>query len=271
MERSQPGEFAALRAAEDRHFWFSARNHVIGAVVRELVSSLAPGYRVLEVGCGTGNVLRVLEDVCGLGDVIGVELFAEALRYARPRVRCSLVQADALRLPFATRFDVICLFDVLEHLADDAKVLQAMHGQLNQCGRLVLTVPAHPALWSYADDYAGHYRRYSSAALQSALTTAGFKVDHLSNFMAPLVPLLWLRRRLSALLNRGDSATGRTTRELALNDLSVVPVLNGCLARLLALEAPLLARRKRVPVGTSLLAVATRAQSAGPRSRVTIE
>jgi SAM-dependent methyltransferase len=269
QDRPQPTECAALLAAEDRHFWFSARNHVIGEVMRTLVSSLTPGYRVLEVGCGTGNVLRVLEKVCGCGAVVGSELCEEGLRYARGRVRCQLVQADARQLPFRVLFDVIGLFDVLEHLSEDGEILDKLHGRLTQGGRLVLTVPAHQALWSYADDYAGHYRRYSRSGLDSLLTKVGFRVDQLSYFMAPLLPLMWIRRRLSPLTNLRRRVARRSARELTLGDLAVVPVLNGCLARLLALEAPLLARGRRLPLGTSLLAIATKVQPA-PASSETV-
>ena len=260
-QRPQPAEFAALLAAEDRHFWFSSRNRVIRAVLRKIVSSLAPGYRVLEAGCGTGNVLRVLEDVCRDGRVVGSELFEAGLRCARTRVRCGLVQADVRRLPFAAPFDVIGLFDVLEHLPDDAEVLDALYRQLNQGGRLVITVPAHPALWSYADEYAGHYRRYSSAGLHAVLTRAGFRVDCLGHFMAPLVPLMWLKRRFSAASNLRRPLVRESLREQALSDLTVIPVLNRCLSWLLALEAPLIAGGWHLPIGTSLVVVGTRAAS----------
>jgi SAM-dependent methyltransferase len=267
-EERQPSiDFAALAAAEDRHFWFAARNRVIQAVFRKLVPTLAPGYRVLEVGCGTGNVLRALVEVCRHGQLVGSELFEEALRRARRRVRCPLVQADVYRLPFAVSFDLIGMFDVLEHLPDDGEALGEVYRQLHPGGRLVITVPAHPALWSHADDYAGHYRRYSPAGLRGALTRAGFRIDYLSHFMAPLVPLVWLRRRLARLLNRVGPGAGKSPRELALRDLTVVPVLNRCLAWLLAPEAPLLAGGRRLPIGTSLLAVATRAAPAPAASR----
>src|SRR5262245_232189 len=256
-EEHRSVEFAALFAVEDRHFWFSARNRVIQAVFWKLVHSLKPGYRVLEVGCGTGNVLRVLEKVCQRGKVIGSELFEEGLLFARRRVRCPLVLADVHRLPFAASFDLIGVFDVLEHIPDDGEALRELHRLLRPGGRLVVTVPAHPALWSHSDDYAGHYRRYSPAALRGALTRAGFRVDYLSPFMVPLVPLMWLSRRLGRLLKLGGPAARRSSRERALGDLNVVPVLNRCLAWLLAPEAPLLAGGRRFPIGTSLLAVAS--------------
>src|SRR5947207_11114283 len=105
----------------------SARNQIIAAVVKQLTADLAPGYRVLEVGCGTGNVLRILQRACRNGSVIGMDLFAEGLRYARERTHCPLVQGD-LRSPcFGAQFDLIGLFDVLEHVPDDTHVLRDLH------------------------------------------------------------------------------------------------------------------------------------------------
>ncbi len=105
-----PTYFALLFQIEDRHFWFRARNQVIATVVKRLTADMPRGYRVLEIGCGTGNVLRVLEQVCTDGTVIGLDLFLEGLRYARQRTHAMLVQGDMLHLPFGAPFDLIGLF-----------------------------------------------------------------------------------------------------------------------------------------------------------------
>ena len=83
--------FEPLFAIEDRHFWFRTRNKVIATVVSQITANLVPGYRVLEVGCGTANVLRVLEQACPHGMVMGMDLFSEGLQYARRRTTCPLV------------------------------------------------------------------------------------------------------------------------------------------------------------------------------------
>ena len=95
-----PLYFDRLFAIEDRHFWFRARNAVITAVIGRIVGALPDGYRVLEVGCGTGNVLHVLQRTCGRGRVFGMDLFAEGLRFARRRTTCPLIQGDVHTPPF---------------------------------------------------------------------------------------------------------------------------------------------------------------------------
>jgi SAM-dependent methyltransferase len=254
-------EYGSLFDAEERHFWFRARNRVLAAVVRSLERGWPAGYRVIEVGCGTGNVLRMLERECRRGEVIGLDLFEESLRFARRRVGCRLVRGDVYDWPVERPFNMIGMFDVLEHLPDDVGALRRLRACLAPGGRLVLTVPAHMSLWSYADTHARHYRRYGVRDLSDALRAAGFVVDYLTQFMAALFPLVWTGRRLAA---RGRPAHGGDRdRDLFLRELKVIPVVNGVLARLLGLEAACIARRWRLPVGTSLLAVARPAETAG--------
>src|SRR5262245_7133302 len=184
-----PSFFARLFAIEDRHFWFCARNHVISTIVSQLTTDLTAGYRVLEVGCGTGNVLRFLERACPRGTVIGMDLFGEGLRYASHRTSCALVQGDMHAAPFAAQFELIGLFDVLEHLQDDRRVLNDLTGMLAPGGALLLTVPAHRSLWSYFDEASCHCRRYEPEELESKLRDAGYQVEYLTQYMASVFPL----------------------------------------------------------------------------------
>ena len=86
--------FDQLYRVEDRHFWFQTRNAIISKLVRQVTNSWQPGYRVLEVGCGTGNVLRYLQAACRGGTVVGMDLFRLGLQRARRRTSCLLVEGD---------------------------------------------------------------------------------------------------------------------------------------------------------------------------------
>ena len=244
-----PDHFARLAAIEERHAWFRARRELIGRLAAELTRDLPDGFRVLEVGCGTGSVLQELEAVCERGQVVGMDLFAEGLRFARQRVACPLVVGDANDPPFGAEFDLVGLFDVLEHLPDDGHVLQRMRGLLRPGGALLLTVPADPSLWSYFDEDAHHLRRYELPELTTKLTTAGFDVAYITHFMRALVPIMRAFRRAG---RRWGGARG------AERDLKILPLANEALYWLLARESPSIMQRRHLPRGTSILAIARR-------------
>ncbi len=250
-----PRYFDKLAAIENRHFWFRSRNRIISGVAHRLTSGWRSGYRVLEVGCGNGNVLQCLPEACKNGTVFGMDLFEEGLRHARLRTGCPLVRGDMRQAPLRPGFQLIGLFDVLEHLLDDHQVLRDLHALLAPAGTLLLTVPARMSLWSYFDESSHHCRRYSRSELGTKLKDAGFDVVYLTEFMSLLFPLVWIGRRLSALFHGGPDGSERSA-ELSSRDLSVVPIVNEVLTILLRLEEPFVSHRWTIPIGTSLLAIA---------------
>lgn len=248
-----PSYFAHLFAIEERHFWFRSRNAVLTTILRQELPS--EGGTVLEVGCGTGNVLRILAGAAPSALVIGMDSFAEGLAFARSRTNSPLVQGDMHAPPFATKFDLIGLFDVLEHLPDDLQALQDLHEMLDTNGALVITVPAFPSLWSYFDEASHHYRRYTAKTLANQLMAAGLRIDYLTYYMAPIFPLVWLGRRLASL--RGEASEERT-RQLAVNELRIIPGVNAAISGILMIERHIVRSRLQLPFGTSLLAIARR-------------
>ena len=251
-----PAHFAMLFASEDRHFWFRARNRILATLAEQVTRKLPDGFRVLEVGCGTGNVLAALAQACRRGTVLGMDLFAEGLRFARQRSGCQLLQGDMCQPPFAAQFDVVGMFDVLEHLPDDEQVLRDAHRMLAPGGALLLTVPAHQSLWSAFDEAGHHCRRYELPDLETKLARAGYTVEFLTEYMATIFPLVWLHRRLAGGGQARGASTHDQTQKMIADELRITPGVNGVLTFLLFQEARWLARRRRLPFGTSLLAIA---------------
>ncbi len=251
-----PGAYENLIAVEERHFWFRARNRAIVAAFESIRTQLPPGYRILEVGCGTGNVLRELQRVAVGGTAVGMDLHQEGLRYARGRVNPALlVRADASLPPFSVKFDVVGLFDVLEHLEHDVDVLVSLRNLLTAEGFLLITVPADPRLWSYFDVGSRHKRRYETSELEKKLVKAGYKVEYITPYMGVLYPVLWIGRRLTG-RRHGETADALDAWTLAKADLRVRPVSGALLGLILEQELRLLRRRRRLPFGASLMAVA---------------
>lgn len=248
-------DFRRVYEVEDAHFWFVARNRVLTAALTAMRRPTPVPRSILEVGCGTGNTLRVLRAAFPSATVVGVDALLAGLRFARARTGEPVVQARIEQLPFNRPFDLIGLFDVLEHIDDDEAALGHLRRMLRPGGTLMMTVPAGRALWSRIDDESHHCRRYEPRQLADALAASGFRLEYQTYFMAGIYPLVWIARRVSALRDSLVNARGGAAPALA-GELRVVPGLNGSLLRLLAPEAAWIARHGHMPFGSSLLAIA---------------
>lgn len=249
-----PEHFAALFAAENRHFWFRSRNRCIAAAVRSL-PTFGNIQDIIEHGCGTGYVLAHLQGLFPNARVVGADLFAEGLALARRRFAGQLVQTDLFQCGFRSAFDLVGLFDVLEHLDDDVGALCELRQQLRPQGRLLLTVPAHMVLWSDYDSTSDHRRRYSRTQLSTRLVKAGFRVEYCTEFMCALFPVMMLRRRLFWRNKQTDKDPKDNSKRMD-RELHVHPLVNGTMEICLHLEAHWIQRRGLLPLGTSLLAIA---------------
>ena len=238
--------YAAVHAEEDRgHWWFLGRRAVILA---EMARRLPAGHvRVAELGCGSGGMLEALGR---FGTVVGVERDPALRGHARERgldVRAGALP-DAIPLE-AGGWDAVCLFDVLEHVDDEAGALAACRRLLVPGGRLFVTVPAYAWLWSRHDELLGHRRRYTAGALRGVVERAGFVVERLTYFNTLLAPPIMAVRLVRAVLRRPGHDLDRPA-----------PLINRALAACFAAEARLLGRVSS-PFGISILLVARRADS----------
>jgi len=251
-----PERFQRLFEAEGRHFWFRARNRCIAAAIG-LIPDPASVQDIIEHGCGTGYVLQELRRLFPYARMTGADLFAEGLSFARQRFDGSLVQLDVMQPGYREAFDLICIFDVLEHLDDDLQALQVLREQLRPGRWLLLTVPAHMSLWGNHDVAAGHRRRYTRGKLLSRLSEAGFEVKFCTEFMLALLPLMLVRRRL-AWRGTGSKSQEKTNSEELAAELKVYPLLSRLLEFVLRPEAWWIGRGRRLPAGTSIIALAYR-------------
>jgi 2-polyprenyl-3-methyl-5-hydroxy-6-metoxy-1,4-benzoquinol methylase len=98
---------------EDRHWWFASRTRAILGYLDRYVGPDGPNRRILDVGCGAGNMMHHLSHY---GQVVGVDLYSKPLEVARQR-GLDVQEGSADDLPFDDgTFDVVTLLDVVEHV-----------------------------------------------------------------------------------------------------------------------------------------------------------
>ena len=184
-----PDFFDELAGLEAGYFWFVARNELIVGLVNKFFPQ---ARRLLEIGCGTGAVLRELAASRQWERLVGSELHPAGLAHARRRLppEVEFVQMDARDIPAVGVFDLTGAFDVIEHIADDEAVLRGLRAATQTGGGTIITVPQHPWLWSRADDLGHHQRRYRRGELEAKLLRNGFEVLFSSSYTALLLPLM---------------------------------------------------------------------------------
>jgi len=169
-----------------------------------IYQEIAPhaGRRLLEVGCGIGNMTDyfVRSDL-----LVGLDLLPASVELTRRRHlsydHVEAVLGDITDPALASRlqayaFDTVICLNVLEHIPDDRTALRHMHNVLRPEGRLLLFVPAGSYMYGTLDAALGHYRRYDQIALGERVTAAGFSIDRLSYLNLAGIPGWWLNSRV---------------------------------------------------------------------------
>ena len=222
------------------HFWIRRRFQVFQQLAGDLV---AKAKEIAEIGCGHGILQRQIEDAYGRA-VTGFDLNDFALRQniSRKSLVCcyDIFQADE---SLKQKFDLLFLFDVLEHIDDEDRFMKAVLFHLHPKGHLVINVPAAQWLYSAYDRAAGHVRRYSLSSLRETAERNRLRLKTGTYWGLPLVPPLLVRKVL--LLGETDPdkiiASGFATRGETVN------AMMGALSRCEKIPQAL--------VGTSVLAV----------------
>jgi SAM-dependent methyltransferase len=204
-----PAAYLEMAETESRHWWFLGRRAILARVMERL--ALPRNSRILEVGCGTGGNLSMLGT---FGAVSAVEMDGNAREIAsRKTANRYDIRAGCCpdEIPFQDQlFDLICMFDVLEHIDRDTETLIAIKRMLASNGRILLTVPAHQWLWSAHDEFLHHKRRYSATELRQKVIAAGLRPVKMSYFNTILFPLAAIMRLKDKLL--GNTMAAGTSR-----------------------------------------------------------
>ena len=213
-------EIDKIANAEEGHFWFKSRRNLILQTFKKNISTQ---NKIIEIGAGTGSIARML--VNNNYDVSIGEIHPNGIEYALNDndKNLDIYQFNIMKNPFKNHFDVVGLFDVLEHIEDDRLAIKNISDMLTRKGKIVLTVPAHMWLWCEEDDVSNHFKRYNLNTLKQLLIDEGFQIKYATNFFISIVPLLYLR-----------------TKSKSSDEIKINPIINFILEKISNVENKLL-------------------------------
>lgn len=234
--------FEKLASQEDNYWWFRSRNKIISWTVSKFLSH---PQNFLEIGCGTGYVMKAIRKIYPESKLYGDEYFENGLKLAKKRVpSAEFRHIDATKMEDQNRFEAIGAFDVIEHINNDVIAIRNCYKALKKDGFLFITVPQHAWLWSSVDEEACHARRYSKIELKNKLEKSGFRVLFSTSFTTILLPAMIISRM--SFFNK----------KLSKNEFDIPQWINFCFEVIMNLEIFLLKLGIRYPFGGSLLMVA---------------
>lgn len=206
---------------EKDHFWFRSRAEFIVEQIKPYLKN----KKCIDIGSGTGLIPKMLMDE-GISDIAAGDIFIIGLKYLERKGVKDLCQFNLLDSPFKEHFDMVMMFDVLEHIQSHQIAVQKIYEMLKLGGRAVVTVPAHMCLWNRTDIEACHARRYNKAGLSSLFINNGFKIVCSRYFFISITPLLLLRKFMERLGYKSEP----------LNGLYINPLLNRFLYAICKIE-----------------------------------
>jgi len=188
--------------------------------------------RFLEVGCAAGDFGITLAKKGYKGLIIDFSDDAahETIRTFEDEKITSIQfeKKDFFDIHGGEKFDLITMFEVLEHISDDGKALKRVHGLLDKEGKFLFSVPSKASLWGANDDLAGHLRRYEKTELVNLLSQSGFDVLRFASYGFPWLNMIkWVRDKMASkrLKENSQKSLKALTEKSGLNISGRVPLL----------------------------------------------
>jgi len=239
-------EYRKLEDFEKHYWWHKGKLSLIASLYNKYLKG-KKDLRILEIGCGTGEVLNMLKN---WGEVTGIDYSRKAIDVCKRRGFADLYCEDVNKLDLSKdygKYDLILALDVLEHIRDDVKTMKKVRELLKPGGLFFVAVPAYKFLWSTHDEALHHLRRYHSLEINQKLKDSGFKILKSTHFVAALFFPIALVRLLNNFIRR--RAYPKT------HYLPLPKIINDLFTKILQIESKVI-ENVYLPVGTTLVVVA---------------
>lgn len=224
------------------YWWFKGACNLLDILLKK-VSKERKNLKILDVGCGVGEDVKIIKKY---GKVTALDNSIEALKLIPDDLVERKILVDAQNLPgyLYNKFDIIIIFEVLEHVEKDELVMYECYKALKKGGILILAVPAISRMYSTHDRALKHYRRYDKKDLLRKINKR-FKIEYIYYWNSILfLPIFAMR-----ILKKKSKKSG--------TDIVNLPkVIDNFLYNILKFENYLIKKNIHLLVGVSLVVIA---------------
>ena len=236
---------------ERQHWWFVAREKIISNYLKKTIAAKIVKHqdlKILNVGCGPGRSSQYLSS---FGEVTSIEYDKDCCEFASERTGLQIINGSITELPFQDEmFDLVCAFDVIEHVEEDQLAVSEMKRVVKKEGVIFITVPTFMSLWSHHDVINHHFRRYQLGQIEKLFAAEkNGNVIFSSYFNFFLFPAIYLVRKISNLLQFNKNRPGSGSDFEAFKP----GFLNNVLFNVMYLESKFINNNIKLPFGVSLL------------------
>ena len=186
--------YQEINLVQDKHWWFKGRRRVFERMVGLYLPPSGKFKGALDVGCGPGVNLGMLQMFAH--EIGGLDNSDRAVLLAKQNYPSAAVfKSELLSFQSNSKYDLITLLDVLEHIEDDCSALRKIEDLLLPGGIAVIMVPAFNFFWTRHDERLGHYRRYTISGLRDKIcASTSLSIERISYFNFFLfLPMLLFR------------------------------------------------------------------------------
>ena len=236
---------------ERQHWWFVARERIISNYIKKLINDKNLNKRdlkILNVGCGTGRSSQYLSK---FGHVVSIEYDKFCCEFASEKTGLEIINGSITELPFKDNtFDLVCAFDVIEHVEDDQLAVNEMNRVTKEKGVVFITVPAFMSLWGHHDVVNHHFRRYRLEQLEYLFNKVNNGEKIFSSYFNFFLFLpIYIFRNISNLLKLGEDRSGSGSDFEGFRP----GILNSFFKSIMLFESNFINKNIKLPFGISIL------------------
>lgn len=231
---------------ERTNWWFLARLKMLETHIEKVFGNKSD-LTILNIGVATGATSEMLEK---FGKVKSIEYDTVCYNFVKSTLNIDIEQGTILDLQFADEsYDLICAFDVIEHVEDDQTAVNEMIRVCKPGGIVCTTVPAFQTLWSKHDEINFHFRRYTNNTLLPLFNKSKGEIIFHTYFNSilflPIYTIRYISNKFPNLFKRDGSGSDHSMFKLGF--------LNQVLYYIFYSENILIKKFIKLPFGVSIL------------------